>query len=121
MSKYYVLDSNGTQIYPPPPKKKRNTSVTTKLLTSSKTPPSFTLKMLSKLEDAIFEDGPEKRLKFLNLYRDIESSEDIDTYLIKHESRKKKALVHCWVKLGWRPNHNATKVLDKNINPYVKD
>lgn len=114
MSKYCVVDASGKLLYPLPPKPplpKRG------VMKREPSPPS--LQSLSKLEDAIFEDGAVKRIKFLNIYKDIErdDNEKFDVYLMKHESRKRRALVHCWSKLGWRPNLSGTKVVENN--PYL--
>ena len=77
-----------------------------------KTKKTYTLKKLMLLEDAIF-NTPERRVQFLQMLEDkIESDDEIDNYF----SRKDKVLVRCWVKLGWRPNFNGTKVV---INPYA--
>lgn len=103
-------------MYPPPkPKRNKNQRVDSPLTFVTATD-------LSKLEDAIFEDSPEMRIRFLNIYSDLQRNEedDLDTYLLKHASCKRQALSHCWHKLGWRPNKAATKVLNKNINPYLK-
>lgn len=84
---------------------------------TSKLPPlPIPLGSLSKLEDAIFEDSSEKRIKFLNLYKSLKEDEDIEKYLAKHQNRWLYALCHCWFKLKWRPSASGKKVL---INPYL--
>lgn len=122
-----IVDAEGKRL--PKPRLKRNKNVKynslwqrncTPILPRPPNPVSETLANISKLEDAIFEDK-EYRAKYLNIYRDLESAEeDFDAYLMKHNIRKKKALIHCWETLGWRPSSNGKQVINAKNNPYIK-
>ena len=108
---FIVVDANGNRFHRP---KKYTTPPSIK--------PNLSPKSLSDLEDAIFEDGPSKRIQFLMIYKNLENEEvdDMEQYLLKHNMRKQRALLNCWQKLGWRPNKKCTMVLDVNTNPYIK-
>lgn len=83
-------------------------------------PVATTLENISALEDAIYE-VPEFRIEFLNVYKSLDEPEEtLEMYLMKHHTRKKKALIHCWEELGWRPSKDRKRVIRAKNNPYMK-
>lgn len=113
MNRIYVVDAEGLRMRPPRPRDPVAT------ILNNQEPSEY---VLSLLEDAIYQDGVEKRTIYLNKLRELNDIrvEDLDDYLVDFEVRKRKALRIFWEK-GWTPSPSGNKVLDVKVNPYVKD
>jgi hypothetical protein len=122
MPKYYNVGDTAYPFIPPkgtpltdrpPPPVPHGTPIFKRHATASPDPP--TLRNLSNLEDAIFEDSPALRLKFFTIYKELDkiNEDKYDDYLIKHSERWKRTLTHCWF-LGWRSDPSNTRVRNAN-------
>jgi hypothetical protein len=138
---FVVVDANGNRIGGNRPPKKGSPTMKKPQLTRpvlKRSSKIATEQDLIHLEDAIFAHGLPYRLEFLNqikvtkpdpipdpefeIFNSIQFNHYLESITWKPESRRMKALRHCWETLNWRPDKAHTRVWVKNPqNPYTKD
>ncbi len=129
MSEIVLLDAEGYLVNSAGERMKANRPP---MVPRPKNPVAVTLENLKSLENAIYESGPDKRNQYLTTLGGTPVYTDLDNYLrnalpVFEQSivppegvRKITVLKYFWNERGWRPSKDGKRILNANINPYLK-